>query len=97
MPLCRAGELSALWRQGGLENIREQPIEIKMRFQSFADYWDHSSSDRGRPAHTFVVSIATSYRLCETRSDSASRGRRNKPVVLPARVWSVCGIIPDPA
>jgi ubiquinone/menaquinone biosynthesis C-methylase UbiE len=38
MPLCRAGELFQLWRQGGLENVHEQPIGITMRFQSFADY-----------------------------------------------------------
>ena len=26
MPLCHAGELSALWRQGGAENVHEQSI-----------------------------------------------------------------------
>src|SRR5271155_5696349 len=35
MPLCRAGELSGLWRQGGLENIQEQPHVITMKFESF--------------------------------------------------------------
>jgi len=40
MPLCRAGELSNLWKQASLENVREQPIEITTRFKSFADYWD---------------------------------------------------------
>src|SRR5947209_1110255 len=40
MPLCRAGELSALWRQGGLENVREQAIDIRMKFESLADFWD---------------------------------------------------------
>ena len=40
MPLCREGELSALWRQVGLEDVHEQPIDITMRFDSFTDYWD---------------------------------------------------------
>src|SRR5689334_10171473 len=35
MPLCREGELSALWRRAGLENVHEQPIDITMRFESF--------------------------------------------------------------
>src|SRR5215471_6482785 len=39
MPLCREGELSVLWEQGGLENVREQSIDTMMRFESFADYW----------------------------------------------------------
>src|SRR5262245_39432471 len=40
MPLCRPGELSALWRQGGVEDVRERSIHIKMRFESLSDYWD---------------------------------------------------------
>ena len=40
MPLCRQGELSALWKGGGLEHIREQPVDIQMQFASFAD-WRH--------------------------------------------------------
>ena len=40
LPLCRAGELSALRKQGGLEIVREQSIDIPMRFESFADYWE---------------------------------------------------------
>ena len=26
MPLCRAGELSELWRQSGLDSVHEQPL-----------------------------------------------------------------------
>jgi hypothetical protein len=38
--LCRAGALSQMWKQGGLENVEEQPIDIAMRFKAFSDYWD---------------------------------------------------------
>src|SRR4029434_6297411 len=31
MPLCRAGELSKLWQQSGLENVQEEPMEITMK------------------------------------------------------------------
>ncbi len=40
MPLCRAGELSALWKQGGLDHVLEQAIDIEMRFESIEDYWE---------------------------------------------------------
>ena len=40
MPLCREGELGALWKQGGLEKVEERPLDTTMRFESFADYWD---------------------------------------------------------
>lgn len=39
MPLSRAGELSELWKRSGLEDLRESPLDITMRFESFADYW----------------------------------------------------------
>ncbi len=53
MPLCRAGELSELWRRAGLENVIELPLSITMRFQSFADYWDAFLLGQG-PAGAFV-------------------------------------------
>src|ERR1022692_2821808 len=57
MPLCRAGELSGLWRQGGLENVHEQPHVITMRFESFADYWDAFLLGQG-PAGMYVKSLS---------------------------------------
>ena len=39
MPLCRAGELSALWKQSGLEDVSEQSIDIRTTFESFLDSW----------------------------------------------------------
>jgi SAM-dependent methyltransferase len=56
MPLCRAGELTELWRQAALENIREQPHVITMRFESFSDYWDAFLLGQG-PAGVFIKSL----------------------------------------
>ena len=47
MPLCRAGELEELWKQGGLEHVEERPLDIAMRFESLADYWDPIPSRPG--------------------------------------------------
>src|SRR4029078_6682827 len=56
MPLCRAGELSQLWRQGGLENVQEQPLDITMKFDSFTDYWDPFLLGQG-PAGAYLRTI----------------------------------------
>jgi len=95
MRLCRRGELSALWREGGLQSIREQPIEIQMRFASFADYWDPFLLGQG-PAGAYVRRLDPAKvralrdevkRRLPVRAESA-------PFSLPARVWSVCGVVP---
>ena len=39
MPLCRRGELAALWREHGLAQV-EEPLTIRMSFSSFEDYWE---------------------------------------------------------
>lgn len=95
VPLCRAGELSALWRQGGLENVREQSIDIRMTFESFADYWDPFLLGQG-PAGSYVRRLDRD-KLQGLRDELKRRlslPGENTPFVLPARVWSVRGIGP---
>lgn len=96
MPLCRAGELSELWRQGGLENVHEQPIDINMRFESFADYWDPFLLGQG-PAGSYVLSLDRD-KLQALRGEVKRRlSLRTEDVafVLPARVWAVRGAVPS--
>jgi len=98
MPLCRAGELSALWRQGGLENVREQSIDIRMSFKSFADYWDPFLLGQG-PAGSYVRRLER-HKLQMLRNEVQrllSLSVENTPFLLPARVWSVRGLVPNPA
>ena len=95
MPLCRAGELSELWRQGGLETVHEQSLAITTRFDSFADYWDPFLLGQG-PAGVFVRSL-TPEKLGALRGEVKSRvspAAENVPFALPARVWSVRGTVP---
>lgn len=95
MPLCRAGELSKLWRQGGLENVREQPLMITMRFESFVDYWDAFLLGQG-PAGAYVRSLNRDQvrALRDEVKRRVSPSAENLPIALSARVWSVCGTIP---
>ncbi len=96
MPLCRAGELSDLWAEGGLENIREQSIEIRMKFDSFADYWDPFLLGQG-PAGSYVRRFDRE-RLQALRDEVKRRlalSGEHRPFRLPARVWSVRGTVPN--
>jgi SAM-dependent methyltransferase len=96
MVLCHAGELSALWKQGGLENVHEQSIDILMRFESFADYWEPFLLGQG-PAGSYVRRLDRD-KLQALRGEVKRRlslSAENTPIVLPARVWSVCGIVPS--
>jgi SAM-dependent methyltransferase len=95
MPLCRAGELAELWRRGGLEEVREQALEITMRFTSFADYWDPFLLGQG-PAGAYVRGLDRD-RLPVLRSEVKRRlsiSAEDAPVVIPARVWAARGEVP---
>jgi hypothetical protein len=96
MPLCRAGDLSHLWKRGGLENVHEQPLDITMRFESFADYWDPFLLGQG-PAGTYVRGIDRDrlHVLREAAKRRLALSRDDVPFALPARVWAVWGAVPS--
>jgi SAM-dependent methyltransferase len=95
MRLCRSGELSRLWKQGGLANIHEQALEITMRFESFADFWDPFLLGQG-PAGAYVRTVQGD-RL-RTLRDAVKRrlpvSNESTPFTLPGRVWAVRGAVP---
>ena len=95
MPLCRAGELSELWRQSGLEDVQEQPLEVTMKFDSFMDYWDPFLLGQG-PAGAYVRTLDGN-RVQILRSAVKRRlstSSESDAFVLPARVWAVQGRTP---
>ncbi len=95
LPLCRNGELSNLWKQGGLEKIREQPLDITMQFRSFSDYWDPFLLGQG-PAGTYVGRLDKS-KLQALRSELKRRlavSSEAAPLPLTAQVWAVRGTVP---
>ena len=96
MPLCRAGELSHLWKQGGLEDVREQPLDITMKFDSFADYWDPFLLGQG-PAGAYLRTVQGD-RLQAVRSVVKRRlsiSSETEAFTLPARVWAARGTVPS--
>jgi SAM-dependent methyltransferase len=96
MPLCRAGELSKLWKQGGLRSIREQPLDITMKFVSFSDYWDPFLLGQG-PAGAYARTLQSD-RLQALREAVKQRLRitaESAAFTLPARAWAVRGRAPS--
>ncbi len=95
MKLCRTGQLSDLWKQCGLEKIREQAIDVTMRFKSFADYWDPFLLGQG-PAGAYTATLAGDA-LQKLRTDVKRRlslKSEDAPFELLARVWAVRGEVP---
>ena len=95
MPLCRSGELSELWKQAGLKNVQEQPVDIEMRFESFEDYWGPFLLGQG-PAGTYAATLDASalQRLRDELKRRLPLIGEDVSFVLPARAWVVCGTVP---
>lgn len=94
MPLCRSGELAALWKQQGLRDVAEEPLTIDTRFSSFDDYWSPFLEKQG-PAGSYVASLPQSER---ERLRTSLRRRLlgdgpDGPLVLSARAWAVRGTV----
>ena len=95
MPLCRAGELSKLWRQERLENVHEQPLTIRMKFESFADYWEPFLLGQG-PAGVYAKSLSSnqSQALRDELKRRLSLASGNSSFELSGTVWAVRGLAP---
>jgi hypothetical protein len=79
-----------------LDNVREESIDITMRFESLADYWDAFLLGQG-PAGAYVRHLDRDkvQALRDEVKRHLSWSGENTPLVLPARVWSVRGTVPN--
>lgn len=93
MPLCRHGELAALWRASELQHVEERPITIELSFASFDDYWRPFLGGQG-PAGAYTTSLSESGRAAlEARLRGRLLGtREDGPFTLQARAWAVKGV-----
>lgn len=95
MPLCRSGELSRLWKNGGLQGVHEQSLDIKTEFPSFIDYWESFLLGQG-PAGAYATSLdrAKQQALRGEVKRRLALSAEDRPFTLPARVWAVRGTAP---
>lgn len=94
MPFCRSGELSALWRESGLERVSEAALTVDTRFTSFEDYWQPFLGRQG-PAGGYVASLSETDRdaLRAHLQRRVLGGGPDRPVTMRARAWAVRGTV----
>jgi SAM-dependent methyltransferase len=98
MPLCKPGELAALWRAQGLQDVSEQPLTIPLSFSSFDDYWQPFLGGQG-PAGAYVAMLSDAEREALRQrlrkrllGDGPDRG-----IAMQGRAWAVKGTVPKPS
>lgn len=96
MALCRRGELAALFRANGLQQVEEQPIAIETSFVSFDDYWLPFLGGQG-PAGAYAASLSEAARIAlESKLRGRLLGERQEGAfALRARAWAVKGAVPS--
>ena len=95
MPLCKPGELAAMWRRHGLALVDERPLSIVMSFTSFDDYWAPFLGGQG-PAGAYVAGLNETERAAlrlRLRRRLVGDGE-DRPISLQARAWAVRGVVP---
>ena len=95
MPLCRRGDLAALWRDHGLNDVVEEELTIETRFASFDDFWTPFLEKQG-PAGAYAASLSTEDREAirlRLRCRLLGTGP-DKVILMHARAWAVRGTIP---
>jgi SAM-dependent methyltransferase len=92
MPLCRPGELTALWKQHGLQDVVEEALTIETRFASFEDFWTPFLEKQG-PAGAYAAGLAPADReALRARLKKRLLGDGpDKPITMHARAWAVRG------
>ena len=95
-PLNGPGELAALWRELGLQDVEQVSLLTYMEFQSFEDYWKPFASGEG-PHGQYVVSLPEEKR--EILKDHLRRAyvanRPDGPRSMAAVAWACRGTVSD--
>jgi SAM-dependent methyltransferase len=94
MPLCEDGELAALWRAGGLQQVEDQALTIDLTFASFDDYWSPFLGGQG-PAGAYIATLSEdARRALESRLRTRLLSeRQDGAFTLRARAWAVRGVV----
>lgn len=95
MPLCKPGELAALWRAQGLIQVEERPLTIRLSFLSFEDFWSPFVGGQG-PAGSYVARLSETDRedlRLRLRRRLLGNGGQDREITLEARAWAVKGVV----
>lgn len=98
MPFCGKGQLAALWREAGFQDVEETKLVIDMPFRSFEHYWSPFLGGQG-PAGSYVAGLSEESRkaLQNRLRRTILGGQGDGPFSLKARAWAVRGRVPKGA
>ena len=92
-PLCRRDELTALFHDGSLGDVRCEAIDIQTTFTGFEDYWRPFLGGTG-PAPSYVASLDADQRLKLARQlEESLPPETDGTITLTARAWAVRGTV----
>jgi len=91
----RPGQLAALWRATGLQDVEETALEIRMDFACFDDYWQRYLT-RAAPPGIYVAGLAPERRETLRRALRTRflADRPDAPFALRAKALAVRGTVP---
>jgi SAM-dependent methyltransferase len=87
------GELAALWREVGLEDVRDGAINVAASYRDFDDLWQPFTLGVG-PAGAFTASLEADAQAALRDALRARLGVGEGPFELTARAWAVRGAVP---
>jgi SAM-dependent methyltransferase len=92
--MCRRDALESMFRGAGMRDVRSDAVEIRMRFETFSDYWKPFLRGTG-PAPAYVASLSGERRAeLRGRLESRLAARSEGAIALAARAWAVQGAAP---
>ena len=94
-PITRPGEMKQAFIDGGLLEVEETELTIRMDFSSFDDYWAPIAAGEGPPGK-FIASLTPEQR---EQADAAVRaafegGQPDGPRSFAATAWACRGVVP---
>ena len=94
-PMSRPGELAQAWRTGGLINVQDTMLTIRMDFASFDDYWaPYEGKDGPGPEYLATLDAGQRQRLREVVRAAYLDGDPDGPRSYAATAWAVKGTVP---
>lgn len=89
------GEVAALWRDVGLEDVAEAALVIRTEFDSFTDYWASMAAGAGPPG-MLIAALSPERRaaLQEALRQRLLGGGADRPFSLQAHAWAARGTVP---
>jgi ubiquinone/menaquinone biosynthesis C-methylase UbiE len=95
-PMTTSGELAGAFERGGLEQIVEAMLTIRMEFGDFDDYWQPLINGQGTLAAFLSTLPATTTSKLESSVRAAYLcNRAGGPRSFASTAWAVKGIVPN--